>query len=112
MGRAEENMIMGKFASHCSETVRGQEVLDGGMRKLSASDLGPIDIGNGNQAGTCRKDSFYCSPGNPTGIVVGYGIEAKCKNFCELVNAKWANGHREALEEILGIFLLLRFDIE
>src|SRR5882762_3179388 len=80
------------------------------MRELS--DLGPIVTGNGDQAGTRRKDSFYCVPRGPTGIVVGYGIEARFKNFCELVNAKWADGHREALEEILGIFLLLLFDIK
>jgi hypothetical protein len=72
MGRTGKYIEMGKIGLHLSEAFRGQEFFDREMRILN--DLGPIDVGKGNQTGTRRKHVFFRIPGTPIHIVVGKGF--------------------------------------
>jgi|SRR6266849_10755951 len=93
------------------EPLRYQVFLDGGMRELDYLAFSLTD--GGDETGACGQHCPFCIPwsGSP---VESYGrcdVELDCKNDGELLNAKWANGHREALEQPFGIFSFLVIDV-
>jgi hypothetical protein len=69
--------------------------------------------GGGDQTGACGQHCPFCIPwpGSFVGRSVRCHVELDCKNVRELLNAKWANGHKEALEEPFGIFSFLVIDV-
>jgi hypothetical protein len=93
------------------EPLRCQEPLDGGMRELDYLAFSPTD--GGDQTGACGQHCQFCIPW-PGSFVERSGrchVELDCKNVRELLDAKWANGHREALEQPFGIFSFLVIDL-
>jgi hypothetical protein len=79
------------------------------MGKLD--NLGPRDIDDGNQAGTRRQDRFARIDWSQIWVKCRESrfVEPNSKDLGEFLNAKRANGNREALEQALGIhsFLLI-----
>src|SRR5712691_2604867 len=94
------------------ESLRCQILFDGEMRKLY--DSVAFLINDGNETSTCRHYCFFCV-WCPKILVERWGvcrIELDCKNLSELLDAKWANGLREALEQTLRIHSLFFIDAQ
>ena len=111
MRRFGEDVIEWKLSFGICEALRCQELLDRGMRELdylafsltvcrdqtgARGQHGPFRI---PWLGSFVKRSRRCH------------VELNSKNVCELLNTKWANRHREALEQSLGIFSFLVIDV-
>src|SRR6266852_356374 len=94
------------------ESLRRQVLFDGEMRKLYDSVAFPIN--DGNQTSTCRHYCFFCVRW-PKFFVERWGvcrIELDSKNLSQLLNAKWADGLGEALEQTLRIYSLFFIDAQ
>jgi hypothetical protein len=66
-------------------------------------DLITFPSDNRNKTGARRQYRFFRIQWPQTFVERGSrlgidSVELKCKNLRKLLNAKWANGHREALE--------------
>src|SRR5216683_1034961 len=80
------------------------------MGKLD--NLGSGDIDDGNQTGTCQQDCLARINRSPIWVKCGECclVEANSKDLGEFLDAKRADGKREASEETLRVFSFLFID--
>jgi hypothetical protein len=69
------------------------------MGKLD--NLGVVNIDDGDKTGACGQDGLFCIGRSPIWVKCGGSryVKSNCKNLCEFLDAKGANGHGEALKE-------------
>ena len=100
-------MITGEVVSQGGEAARGQVLFDRKMGKLH--DSIPADVGDRDEARTCRLHNFFCVFGAPTHVEVRrcVYVEPDGENFCELLYRERPDGDRETLEDTMSVFLFL-----
>ena len=111
MGRFKKDVIEWKMSCGLCEPLRCQELLNGGMRELDYLAFSLSD--NGDKAGACGQHRPFCVPwlGSFVKRSRRCHVELDGKNIRELLDAKWADGYREALEQPSSIFSFLLIDV-